>query len=50
MSTGLSTYTFIGDKGCGKPVDNVDNPGGNRDIPPLLPLIFVDNPVDTVDE
>jgi hypothetical protein len=50
MSTGLSTYTFIGDKGCGKPVDNVDNIGGNRDIPPFSPFVFVDNPVETVDE
>jgi hypothetical protein len=50
MSTSLSTYEIIGDIGCGKPVDNVDKPGGNRDIAPLFPHIFVDNPVDTVDE
>ena len=31
-------------------MDNVDNSGGNRDIPPLFPFKTVDNPVDTVDE
>jgi len=38
------------DKGCGYPVDNVDNPGENRDIPPFSAVDIVDNPVDTVDE
>ena len=31
-------------------MDNVDNPGGNRDIPPFSAVDIVDNPVDTVDE
>ena len=31
-------------------MDNVDNQGVNRDIPPLFACEFVDNPVDTVDE
>ena len=38
------------DNNCGKPVDNVDNFGEYRDIPPLFPGGFVDNPVETVDE
>ena len=31
-------------------MDNVDNNGGNRDIPAFSPMKTVDNPVDTVDE
>jgi hypothetical protein len=50
LSTRDSPAVEIVEKGCGKPVDNVDKPGGNRDIAPLFPHIFVDNPVDTVDE
>ena len=46
----ISTKGSRVEKGCGKPVDNVDNSGANRDIPPLSPLFFVDNPVETVDE
>ena len=31
-------------------MDSVDNPGGNRDIPPFFAVDIVDKSVDTVDE
>jgi hypothetical protein len=50
LSTCISTaYTSV-DKGCGKAVDNVDNPWGNRRNAAFFTPFSVDNPVDTVDE